>query len=96
MLGDSLDTDGSSLMRLEQDGPSTTSSPFILAVEVERPKCVELFVFLSNIKFIFRGFVFEVWCEKSKLFGNLDMSQAIAGFIHLAFVFDLKYAQVCF
>ena len=40
--------------------------------------------------------MFEVWCEKRKLLGNLDMAEAIASFLHLAFVFDLKYPSVSF
>ena len=40
-------------------------------------------------------FVFEVWCERRKLLGDMDMAEAIASFLHLAFVFDLKYPKVC-
>ena len=43
---------------------------------------------------LFRGFVFEVWAEKTRLLDNLNMPQAIAGLLHLAFVFDLKYPEV--
>ena len=39
-------------------------------------------------------FIFELWCEKRKLIGELDLAEAIAAFIHLAFVFDLKYPKV--
>ena len=46
------------------------------------------------ISFVFRVYVFEVWCEQRRLFGNLDIAEAIAGFLHLAFVFDLKYPAV--
>ena len=40
-----------------------------------------------------RTFVFELWCEQKLLLRNLDMSQAIASFLHLSFVFVLKYPQ---
>ena len=41
-----------------------------------------------------RTFIFELWCERKKLLGDLDMAEAVASFIHLAFVFDLKYPRV--
>ena len=44
--------------------------------------------------FFVRTFVFELWCERKKLLGDLDMAEAVAAFIHLAFVFDLKYPKV--
>ena len=47
-----------------------------------------------TIKYIFRAFVFEVWCERSRLLGPMDMFEAIASFLHLAFVFNLKYPKV--
>ena len=53
---------------------------------------------LATVSFrllLFRGFVFEVWAEKTRLLDNLNMPQAIAGLLHLAFVFDLKYPEVC-
>ena len=42
----------------------------------------------------YRNFVFEIHVEKTKLMGNLNMGEAVAGFLHLAFVFDLKYPEV--
>ena len=45
---------------------------------------------------MFRNWVFELWVEEKKLLGNLGLSGAIAAFLHLAFVFDLKYPKVCF
>ena len=47
LIRDVLDhnKDGSVLMRLESDGPATTTSPYISAREFD--KCVS-FVFLSN------------------------------------------------
>ena len=38
--------------------------------------------------------MFEVWVENKKLFGNLSLAHALASFLHLAFVFDLKYPKV--
>ena len=38
--------------------------------------------------------MFEIWCEKRKLYGDLSMAEAIAGFLHLAFTVDLKYPSV--
>ena len=32
--------------------------------------------------------------ENAKLFGNLSLSVAIASFLHLSFVYDMKYPQV--
>ena len=32
--------------------------------------------------------------EKEKLMSNLDLPDAIAGFLHLAFVFDLRFPKV--
>ena len=40
--------------------------------------------------------MFEVWVEHAKLIGNLSLTTAIATFLHLCFVFDLKYPQVCY
>ena len=37
-----------------------------------------------------------MWVEGKKLFGNMSLANAIASFLHLAFVFDLKYPKVCF
>ena len=52
-------------------------------------------VIVDHIMFFFvRTFVFELWCERKKLLGDLDMAEAVAAFIHLAFVFDLKYPKV--
>jgi hypothetical protein len=42
----------------------------------------------------FRKFHFEVHVEKELLLANLDLPEAIAGFLHLAFVLNLKYAKV--
>ena len=52
------------------------------------------FHFSYMISFVFRVYVFEVWCEQRRLFGNLEIAEAIAGFLHLAFVFDLKNPAV--
>ena len=42
----------------------------------------------------FRAFIFELWVEHSRLLGNLDIVTAIAAFMHLCFVFDIKYPKV--
>ena len=38
--------------------------------------------------------MFEVWVEGQKLLGNLSLAYAIASYLHLVFVFDLKYSKV--
>eukprot|EP00092_Neocalanus_flemingeri_P087963 GFUD01111089.1.p1 GENE.GFUD01111089.1~~GFUD01111089.1.p1 ORF type:complete len:578 (+),score=143.83 GFUD01111089.1:34-1767(+) len=38
-------------------------------------------------------FVFEVWVESHKILGNLNISTAISSFLHLCFVFHLKYPK---
>ena len=38
--------------------------------------------------------IFEIWVDKSKLIGNLSLHSAIATFIHVAFIFNLKYPKV--
>jgi hypothetical protein len=43
---------------------------------------------------IFRKFHFELHVEKEPLLVNLDLPEAIAGFLHLAFVFNLKFPKV--
>ena len=43
-----------------------------------------------------RTFVFELWAEKKKLLGNMDMVSALASFFHLCFTFNLKYLKVSF
>ena len=40
-----------------------------------------------------KTFVFELWVEKEKLFGNMSIIESIASFLHLAFVFDLCYPK---
>ena len=45
---------------------------------------------------MFRLFVFEVHVEKERLMDSLELPEAIAGVLHLAFVFDLKYPKVIF
>ena len=40
--------------------------------------------------------MFELWVECDKLIGNLSLSSSIAAFLHLSFVFDLKYPKVWF
>ena len=42
----------------------------------------------------FRKFHFELHVEKEPLLVNLDLPEAIAGYLHLAFVFNLKYPKV--
>ena len=37
--------------------------------------------------------MFEVWAEKEKLLGNMSLQLAISSYLHVAFVFDLKYPQ---
>ena len=37
--------------------------------------------------------VFELWVEKEKVFGDMSMTGSIASFLHLAFVFDLRYPK---
>ena len=78
-------------MRIATDGQCETSSPFIFAVEVNKYHIV--FKYLICFILFFRAWVFEVWVEKRRLFGPIDMSEAIAGFLHLAFVFDLEYPE---
>lgn len=39
--------------------------------------------------------MFELWVDKTKVLGNLSITQAIASFLHMAFVFDLHYPKVC-
>jgi len=41
------------------------------------------------------SFVFEVHAEKEKIIGNLDFPTAIAAFLHLCFVVNLKYPKEC-
>ena len=41
-----------------------------------------------------RTFVFELWIENIKLFGNMDMVVGLAAFFHLCFVFDFLYPKV--
>ena len=41
-----------------------------------------------------KSFVFELWCEKKKLLGDLEMAEAIAAFLHLSFVFNFEYPKV--
>ena len=36
-------------------------------------------------------FIYKLWAEKELLMSGMDLPAAIASFIHLAFVFDLKY-----
>ena len=43
-----------------------------------------------------RSYVFELWVEKNRILEQLDMAQCIASFLHLVFVFDLKFPKVCF
>ena len=43
-----------------------------------------------------RAFMFELWCERSRLLGPMDMSEAIASYLHLAFTFNLKYSKEVF
>ena len=38
--------------------------------------------------------MFEVHAEKEKIIGNLDFPTAIAAFLHLCFVVNLKYPKV--
>ena len=52
-----------------------------------RSNCVLLFYFSL--------FIFELWVEGAKLVGNLTITEAVASFLHLSFVFDLKYPEVC-
>ena len=44
--------------------------------------------------FYFRKFHFELHVEKEPLLVNLDLPEAVAGYLHLAFVFNLKYPKV--
>ena len=38
--------------------------------------------------------MFELHAEKEKLIGNLDLPNAIAALLHIAFVVNLKYPKV--
>ena len=49
---------------------------------------------LFNSLLFFRSFVLELWVEKSKVLGNMDLPIALGAFFHLCFVFDLKYPKV--
>jgi len=40
-----------------------------------------------------RLWVFEVWGDGEKLLGNLSLSTAIAAFLHVSFVFNMKYPK---
>ena len=89
-------------MRMEDDGPVGHTGPFILAIEVNKYDIFTLhllFYIAFRLSYVYvivnlrKTFVFELWCEQKLLLRNLDMSQAIASFLHLAFVFDLKYPQ---
>jgi len=75
MAAEYFDSNSRALMRLKEDGAADNTSPFILALQVDK------------------AFVFEVWCERSRLLGPMDMFEAIASFLHLAFVFNLKYLK---
>ena len=76
----SLDFDKmeTSLMRVEDDGPSSTASPYILAVKVGN------------------HYSFELWVEGARLLLNMDINGALAAYLHLCFVFNLKYSKVRF
>ena len=41
-----------------------------------------------------RVFIFELYAEKVKLMGNLDIVSAISAFFHLCFIFNMKYPKV--
>lgn len=38
--------------------------------------------------------MFELFADKSKLLGNLDLPTAITAFLELCFVFNLRYPKV--
>ena len=38
-------------------------------------------------------YIFELWVERTKLLGNLDLPDSIAAFIHLCFTFGLEYPE---
>ena len=42
----------------------------------------------------FRSISFELWVCRSRILGNLSITQAIASFLHLAFVCNLQYPKV--
>lgn len=42
----------------------------------------------------FRTFIFSLHVEKDELLGTMEIEEAVAAFIHLAFVCDLKYPKV--
>ena len=65
-------------MRVEDDGPSSTASPYILAVKVGN------------------HYSFELWVEGARLLLNMDINGALAAYLHLCFVFNLKYSKVRF
>ena len=92
IAGSHFDSDGTSLVRLERELPSPSASPFILAVESNRfLKCCSS---IFKTFFCFRIWVFEVWGDGEKLLGNLSLSTAIAAFLHVSFVFNMKYPKV--
>ena len=76
-----MDTDGSTLIRFESELPPQSASPFILAVE-----------FVASDKS--KSWVFEVWADNEKLLVNLGLSTAVAAFLHICFIFDLKFNKV--
>ena len=41
--------------------------------------------------FFGRSYCFEIWVEKQRILEQLDMAQCIASFLHLVFIFDLKF-----
>ena len=91
-----MDFDGSRLWKdfqimrilgtnLDQDGSA------LLKVEEDLPPKTPC-PFVLAVK-CGRSLVFEVWAEKEKLLGNMSLQLAISSYLHVAFVFDLKYPQ---
>ena len=78
----------------ERYGPPKTLCPHLLALRVG--KYVQLSVEDLIILLIdpFSNYVIELWVEKKRLIGNLDLAEGIAAFFHLVFVFNLEYPVV--
>ena len=51
-------------------------------------------IYLNNSNFLISLYIFELWVERTKLLGNLDLPDCIAAFIHLCFTFGLEYPEV--
>ena len=58
------------------------------------PSFLALNILICSSFLFLRTFIFELWAEKSKLLGNMDIVTGLAAFYHLCFIFNLLYPQV--